>query len=206
MSRFILLLFLILLVSAIPFIVAGVWLEPWIENHLLGPGHGKTVAAALVLGTLASDIVLPIPSSAVCTYAGKSLGLTLGTVLCWMGLNISAAIGYGLGAGLGRKAVHRFGDPDTMARLEKMSGTSAALCLVTCRSLPIVAEASVLLMGIRKLPLAEFWPPVLLANLGVAAALCALGAISAEYSFFPFALAISVAVPILFIVVWKWKQ
>lgn len=210
--RFLVLVIVVLFVSAIPFVVAGAWLEPWIEKSLGDSAGGSTLlanplaAGSLVVVILGSDIFLPVPSSAVCTWAGKALGPWGGTLACWIGLNIAAAVGYWLGRSFGSRAVERFADPQTAASLEKLSRGSATACLVACRGLPIVAEASVLLMGIRKLPLGQFWPPVMLANAGVAAALCVLGSVSARYSFFPSALAISIAFPLLFIAFWKWRK
>ena len=206
--RFFIIVFVVLVVAALPFIVAGAWLEPWIEKYISGQDNAlnPVVSVLLIIFILGSDILLPIPSSAVCTWAGKVLGPLGGSLACWLGLNIAAAVGYWLGRRFGTRALDRFADAETARCLEKLSGKSATACLVACRGLPIVAEASVLLLGMRKLPLREFWPPVLLANAGIAVALCALGAISEKYSFFPTALAISIAIPLLFIAWWTWRK
>lgn len=206
--RFLTIVFVVLLIAALPFVLAGVWVEPWIEKSLTATGGSLNSpgVAGLVVLILGSDILLPIPSSAVCTWAGNKLGAIVGTIVCWIGLNISAAVGYWLGRKFGSPALERFADDKTVESLEKLSGKSAVACLIACRGLPIVAEASVLLMGMRKLPLREFWPPVVLANAGIAAALCALGAVSEKYAFFPTAMAISIAVPLLFIIWWTWRK
>lgn len=198
----------ILLVPIVPFLLMGIWFEPWLENMFSGSTFGShpTIAFSVTALVLAVDILLPIPSSAVCTFAGKELGAISGTIACWIGLNLSAGIGYGIGNVCGRPLALRFSDAATLERLETLDNRSSVVCLLLCRSLPIVAEASVLLMGMKKLPQALFWPAVLLSNLGIAAALCWLGAVSAKANWFPLALGISLAIPLLFILYWKSKS
>ncbi len=205
------LLFLIvgvLLIPILPFVLMGSWFEPWLEGLILENGIEASPSFAFfsVVGILAIDILLPVPSSAVCTFAGKQLGAISGTAACWIGLNVSAGIGYWIGRHFGRPIAIRFSDARTLDRLESFDHRSSVTCLVLCRSLPIIAEASVLLMGLRRLPHASFWPAVLLSNFGIAAALCWLGAVSAKANWFPLALGISVAIPLLFVLFWKSKR
>ena len=207
-QRLLLLIVGVLLIPVIPFVVMGAWFEPWLEALLSDKGvdASPVVAFGSVVGILAIDILLPIPSSAVCTFAGKQLGVVAGTMACWIGLNISAGIGYWIGATFGRPIAIRFSDEATVSRLESFDKRSSVICLVACRSLPIIAEASVLLMGMKKLSRATFWPAVLLSNFAIAAALCWLGEFSANANWFPLALCVSVAIPLLFILFWKAKQ
>ena len=207
-QRLLLLIVGVLLVPIVPFVLFGAWFEPWIESLLsnsaadVSPG----IAFGSVVGVLAIDILLPIPSSAVCAFAGKQLGIAMGTIACWTGLNLSAAIGYWIGSKFGRPVATRFSDESTLLKLKQFDQKSSVMCLIVCRSLPIVAEASVLLMGVKKLSLASFWPPVLLSNLAIAAALCSFGAWSAEANMFLLAICISVALPLLFVIFWKVKR
>lgn len=198
----------VLLIPIIPFVLMGAWFEAWLTNLLSNPSPGSSplVAFGCVTGILAIDILLPIPSSAVCTYAGKQLGILTGTVACWIGLNLSAGIGYWIGSKFGRPVALKFSDKSTIERLETFDKRSSIMCLVLSRSLPIIAEASVMLMGMKKLPLATFWPAVLLSNLCIAIALCTLGAWSAKANFFLQAICISVAIPLLFVLFWKARR
>jgi len=207
-QRLLLLIVGVLLIPTIPFLLMGSWFEPWLESLLDGSilDTSLPVAFASVVGILSVDILLPIPSSAVCTFAGKQLGAFTGTAACWIGLNISACIGYWIGAKFGRPIAVRFSDQQTLTKLEELDKRSSIVCLVVCRSLPIIAEASVLLMGMKHLPQKLFWPAVLLSNLGIASALCWLGSFSAKANWFPLALGISVAIPLLFILFWKSKR
>jgi len=207
-NRLLILIVIVLLIPIVPFVAMGAWFEPWLESLLADKAIDTSpfIAFFSVIGVLAIDILLPIPSSAVCTFAGKQMGALLGTAACWIGLNLSAGIGYWIGRQFGRPIAMRFSDETTLDRLEKFDHRSSVACLVVCRSLPIIAEASVLLMGIKKLPAISFWPAVLLSNFGIAAALCWLGAFSAKANWFPLALAVSVGIPLLFVLFWKSKQ
>ena len=205
--KLLLLLAAVLLIPILPFVVMGMWFEPWIEQLLGGStlSQNPAMAFSAAVGVLAVDILLPIPSTAVCTFAGKELGAIAGTLACWIGLNLSAGIGYWMGNAFGRPLAIRFSDEATLQRLEKLDNRSSVVCILLCRSLPIVAEASVLMMGMKKLPWKLFWPAVLLSNLGIAAALCWLGSFSAKADWFPLALGVSIAIPLLFILFWKAK-
>lgn len=207
-QRLLILIVGVLLIPVVPFLLMGAWFEPSIEKILSGStlNADPWLAFGSVVAVLTVDILLPIPSSAVCTFAGKELGAFIGTVACWIGLNFSAGIGYWLGSVFGRPISLRFSDESTLERLESLDKRSSVACLVLCRSLPIIAEASVLMMGIKRLPQRLFWPAVLLSNLGIAAALCWLGSYSAKANWFPLALGISVAIPLLFILFWKTKR
>src|SRR4051794_8136916 len=54
--------------------------------------------ASLVVGLLAADVFLPIPSSLVATGAGALLGYTLGFSAIWIGLTLGCVLGYWFGA------------------------------------------------------------------------------------------------------------
>lgn len=207
-QRLLLLIVAVLLIPIIPFVLFGSQFEAWITSLLSNSAAdvSPVIAFASVVGVLAIDILLPIPSSGVCAFAGKQLGIVVGTIACWTGLNLSAAIGYWIGSKFGRPVATRFSDESTLAKLEQFDRRSSILCLITCRTLPIVAEASVLLMGVKKLPLSSFWPAVAISNFAIAAILCFLGAWSAKADMFLMVLCISVALPLLFVLFWKVRQ
>ena len=84
---------LVLLVPVIPFLGFGgpleARVESWFDSRL---SHSAT--AAIVVGALASDILLPIPSSFVSTLAGSRLGLVGGTGVVWLGMTLGAVTGF----------------------------------------------------------------------------------------------------------------
>ena len=93
MRRFvrpILIVCLALLVPIIPFLGFGPWLEDLVAAWL-DPPPPSGVLAALVVGLLASDILLPIPSSVVSTAAGAQLGIVVAVAASWIGMTAGAA-------------------------------------------------------------------------------------------------------------------
>ncbi len=73
--------------------------------------------------------------------------------------------------------------------------------LVVLRAVPVLAEASVLLVGIHDLSWRRFLPPVVLSNLGIALAYAKFGELAERNGWLPLALGISVALPLLLAVV-----
>ena len=195
----------LLLIVAAPFIAIGTWFEPAIERWLATDALRFSLwqSAIAIIGLLAVDIALPIPSSGVCTFAGRELGWIAGGVVNWIGLNVSSLIGYWIGRHPGRWFARRFSDAATMERLAAWSDRSATMCLLICRPLPLLAEASVILMGVRRLPPRQFWPPVLIANLVLGIGYAAFGHFAAANDTFWPALFASLLLPLIFVLAWR---
>ena len=95
------LLALVLAVPIIPFLLFGPSLEEQITGWLdasLSPG----ALAALIVGLLAADILLPVPSSVVSTFAGSALGFAAGTAASWLGMTAGALLAFVLARLFGR--------------------------------------------------------------------------------------------------------
>ena len=204
-----LLILITLLIPIIPFLLFGDPLERWtshfFEQEWLVSRPGLT--GLLVIAALTSDILLPIPSSVVCTIAGRLLGTLGGTVVCWLGLNGSTCIGYFLGKRFGWPIARWLCSREALHSAEKKIQKWGVWPIVALRGFPVLAEASVLIAGVYRFPAKLFWPPVLVANLGIALAFVAIGEISAHYGWFSFALPISLGLPIAWLVMWLfiWK-
>ena len=69
--------------------------------------------------------------------------------------------------------------------------------LIFGRGVPVLAEASVLLMGVHRLSWGRFLPAVLLSNLGIAFAYSAFGDFAEQNQWLPLALGVSIALPVL---------
>lgn len=87
----------------------------------------------------------------------------------------------------------RFATAGELKRVDAMAARVGLLVLVLTRPIPILAEASVLLMGTTGLAWWRFLVAVGLSNLGIAAAYAALG----DSVRLPVALAASIALPLL---------
>lgn len=163
-----------LAIPILPFVAFGEVMEQRFANWLdatLSPG----TAATLVIGLLATDVFLPVPSSVVATFSGKMLGFWGGVAACWFGMTIGAAVAFGLARAFGRPIAKRLTAADELGRADALAARVGVLVLVLARPVPILAEASALLMGTTRLALWKFLVAVGLSNLGIAAVYAALG-------------------------------
>ena len=186
----------VLLVPIVPFVLVGgridEWFIAWQERTRDPPS-----AALMIVGLLATDILLPIPSSMVSTFGGGKLGWLLGTLASWVGMSLGAIIGFALTRWLGPSFTRWFVKPESLSQMSKLSQRYGPSVIVLTRGIPVLAEASVLLLGLERLPWRMFLPPLLLANLGLAFAYSAFGDFAQQYNSVPLALAISILLPVL---------
>jgi uncharacterized membrane protein YdjX (TVP38/TMEM64 family) len=174
----------------------GDWAEARI-THWLDETLSTEATAGIVVGVLASDILLPVPSSFVSTLAGSRLGVAVGAAVIWIGMTAGCILGFALARWLGRPLALRFSSAADLQRMEALAQRGGPLILALTRPLPVLAEASVLLVGAIGLSWRQFLPVVCLANLGLAVAYAALGYWAHEQGNLPVALAASIIVPVL---------
>ena len=149
--------------------------------------------AVLVVGILAADIVLPVPSGPVSTLAGSHLGVVLGTAASTLGMTLGAAIAFAV--------ARRFGidKKDRDVRDGDVSETAnqhGPWMLVLTRPLPIIAEAAVLLAGGFGMPWRSFLPAIVVSNLAISATYATFGRHAAAHGWLPLAVCASVAAPL----------
>jgi len=200
--RSILLVSLVLLVPIVPFVAFGSALESWFEQLVQHP-MPPWLAAVAVVGLLSTDIFLPVPSSLISTLGGWQLGWQAGTLFSWIGMSVGSSIGFSLARRWGRPFALRMSRGDDLDRMQLLSDRFGPLVLVLTRAVPILAEASVLLLGIHRLTWKRFLPPVLLSNLGIALAYSAFGNVAQRHNWLPLALGVAVALPVLLAMVLK---
>lgn len=187
---------LVLLVPVLPFIFFGGQLDQWLRGIAEDPPN-PVVTFGLIVGLLATDILLPIPSSVISTLSGWQLGWFWGTVATWVGMNLGATIGFALSRRYGRAFAKYFSGDDDLERMRVISDRYGPLVLVLTRAMPVFAEASVLIAGIHRLAWRRFLPAILLSNFGIAVAYAAFGDFAERNQWLPLALAVSVSVPIM---------
>ncbi len=194
--RPILLTTLVLLIPIIPFLFFGEQMEAWADRWREQP-PAMPVTAALVIGLLATDIFLPVPASAVSTLAGSELGGLLGTAASWLGMSAGSVAGFALARQWGHGFALRFTSQQHMDRLRPLAHRFGPITLVLTRGIPVLAEASVLMMGVHRLSWRRFLPAVLLSNLGLSLAFAYFGDFAQQHEWLPVALGISAALPVL---------
>ena len=201
-------LFLIVL-FAIP-IVPFVWLGESFETGLLRSLHEPSspiIVCGWVIVLLAADMFLPVPSSAVITYAGGVLGVVAGTIASWIGLSLGAVGGFGLARLFGESIARRFSESADIERMSQFTQRHGATALVLTRALPILAEACVLMLGTVRLSWRQFLLPMLVSNLLLSVTYSACGAYFKDSNAFPVAIIASGAVPLIaaLFIRRKWK-
>lgn len=187
---------LILLVPMVPFLLFGAEFESWVQQWAEQPAS-RPITALLIIVLLASDIFLPTPSSMISTLGGWQLGWWGGTLASWLGMTLGAVIGFALARRFGRPVavwLSRESDLDRVYGLSQRLGPAAVAIF---RGVPVLAEASVLLMGVHQLSWQRFLPAVLLSNFGIALAYSAFGDYAERHRWLPLALGISIALPVV---------
>ncbi|WP_257462037.1 TVP38/TMEM64 family protein [Archangium lipolyticum] len=170
---------LLLAAILVPFALFGDGLEA-ATRRLLADAPSPWRCALLLGGLLASDIVLPVPSSLVSTAAGAMLGFWRGLATSWVGMMVSCQVGYVLGARAGGTTLRRVAGEAELARVARASERHGHWFLLLFRGVPVLAEASVVFAGLGRMPPRRFLSVCALSNLGCSASYAALGALAME--------------------------
>lgn len=186
---------MVLAVPIIPFVLLGGRIDEWFEQWQQDPPSPR-MAALAIIALLASDIFLPIPSSMVSTFGGGQLGWLGGTLASWIGMNLGSFLGFALARWLGPSFTRWFTRRESLSQMSKLSEQYGPSVIVLTRGVPVLAEASILLLGLERLSWRKFLPPLLLSNLGLALAYSAFGDFAKQYNSVPLALAISILLPV----------
>lgn len=191
----------VLLIPIFPFLLLGEAFEErvaqWSRRHLAGETADVGVKFGVVTGLLAADLFLPIPSSAVSTYAGGVMPLASAAAASWLGMTAGACLGFGLARGLGRPFAARRAGQDDLERMHGLAERYGPLTLVLTRPLPLLAEACVLLLGTTRLSWRRFLAPVLVSNLVISLTYTVCGrAFAGQSGFWP-AVILSGTIPLL---------
>ena len=163
----------------IPFLLWGDQLSQWIEVSLNSPQAGPVVLAICVV-SLATDVVLPIPSSIVSTAAGYLLGFWGGTAASTLGMSLGCLLGYLLGDKLGTPLAARFIKPADFALIAGRLRAAPFFWLVLLRPIPVLAEASCLVAGTAKVQTSGFLLWTTVANFAISLVYAAVGSKAVE--------------------------
>ena len=182
---------LFLIVSAavlVPFFLYGEKMDSWFKSFVECDRVNLFVVAAVLFLLLASDIVLPVPSCLVGVSCGYFLGPAFGFAVCFLSMSASAAAGYAIGYYFSGYAEKIAGEED-FAFLKRLHERYGSFLLLTLRSVPVLAEASVLFAGATKHSIPDFIFQVSLGNAIISVVYVATGVLfsmRSEYSFIAF--------------------
>jgi uncharacterized membrane protein YdjX (TVP38/TMEM64 family) len=112
---------------------------PWLSR-------GGWIAAALGLGLLVADVLLPVPASLVMIAHGAFFGLVRGTLLSLAGALGAALFGFALGR-RGGPLLARLTSEDERRRADDLLQRWGDLAIIVTRPVPILAETVAILAG-----------------------------------------------------------
>lgn len=184
---------------AVPFWLFEASLAGAIEAFVQAPPDRSLLAAGLGL-LLAADVFLPVPSSLLATASGMLLGLTPGALTTWSGLQAGVLLGYGFGRSAGRRVAQRLVGEAELARAADAHQVWGGLSLLLARAVPVLAESSVLLAGLARMPLPRFALLTGASNAALALVYASVGAYAVETRTFLWAFAASTLGPGLLLV------
>jgi uncharacterized membrane protein YdjX (TVP38/TMEM64 family) len=171
-------LLLVLAVFALiiaPFCLFGASVDAWTGRLLQQASEHPWAAGALLAALLATDIVLPVPSSLASTACGLALGFAGGACASFLGMGVSALAGYALGRCAAPSARRLIGEREAVL-LDAFLRRHGVWMLLALRPVPVLAEASVLFSGVVRLPFGRVLAAAAAGNAGVSLVYAAIGA------------------------------
>ena len=181
-------------VPLVPFLAFGTRLDHLVASWL-DPLPAPPVLAAIEVGVLAADLLLPVPSSMVATLGGAQLGVVVGTACGWLGMTAGAMVGWWLGRTAGAASLSRL-TLDERERLARQQRRFGPLAVVLTRPLPLVAEAAALMAGAAGMGCREFLLAAGSGNLAIALVWSLAGALGRQADSLQWVLVGSLAVPV----------
>jgi uncharacterized membrane protein YdjX (TVP38/TMEM64 family) len=134
--------------------ILGVNFEPWAREWTVGAG---LPAAAVVVGLLALDIFIPVPSSIIMILSGAAFGVLWGSLLAFAGSIGGEWVGFELARKYGTAVSHRFiADATERRRLNDVLMTHGAAAIVVTRALPVVMETMSIVAGLSQMRRSTF--------------------------------------------------
>lgn len=191
--RWLLLGAVLLAAVLVPFVAFEAAVTEAVDEYLASDPPRLTLAGVTALA-MASDVLLPVPSSVVATSAGTLLGLPLGAAASFVGLSLGCGIGYAVGAA-GRPLAARIVGEAQLAVAQRLFTRRGDAVVAVLRPIPVLAEVSVVFAGVSAMPRGRFVLFTGLANAGIALAYAALGGWAAQVDALPVAVAGSLVLP-----------
>lgn len=127
----------------------GFDLEPLARSWLADAGPAE---AATVIGLLAADVLIPVPSSVVMILSGAAFGVWWGALIAFVGSIAGEWLGFELARRFGAAWAARFiGDQRDVARLHAMIARHGVAAVAVTRPLPVVMETMSLVAGVSRM-------------------------------------------------------
>ena len=150
MLRLVLLVLVLLILVVGPFVIWAEDIETiFADQGVAGWMRGYGGWAWLVgIGLIASDIVLPVPATAVMSGIGIIYGPLTGGVICAAGSMLAGILGYGLCRMIGPERAQRIAGEDGFAQARALFARSGGWTVAGSRWLPVLPEMVSFLAGL----------------------------------------------------------
>jgi uncharacterized membrane protein YdjX (TVP38/TMEM64 family) len=183
MARLFLIFLALALLVLIPFLIWGEGLEQLFSHErsvawLADYGQWAWAAGMMVL---ASDLLLPIPATAVMAALGFVYGPLWGGLISTAGGFLGGVLGYGLCRGFGRPLALRLLGPRDLEQGERLVASSGGWLVALSRWLPVFPEVIACLAGLSRMPLWAFLVALLCGSAPLGFAFAAIGHSGAEH-------------------------
>lgn len=116
----------------------------------------KIAAATIIVLLLASDVVIPVPSTILMTVAGSIFGLFWGIIVTAVGSMSASITGYWIGKMGGRPLAQKVISQKELDSMERWSTAYGKWPVVLAKTLPMMAETVAVSAGIAQMPFISF--------------------------------------------------
>ncbi|MFN0243231.1 MAG: hypothetical protein ACKVWV_10105 [Planctomycetota bacterium] len=180
---------------SLPFLFFG---ESFVMPLMEALRHNTSWLLLLAIALLASDAVLPVPSAWTIMFLAEQRGMSAGIFGGTAGLAVGVIVSAWIGKTAVRRVAPKFFPEAELVRLRESIQRHTTITLACMRSVPVLAETSVMIAAAAGVPMLRIFRATLLPNLVISV----IYAMAAEDSFLTASLAFvaTIAVSYLF---WK---
>jgi uncharacterized membrane protein YdjX (TVP38/TMEM64 family) len=157
--------------------VLGVPLDQMATDWLDDAGLGS---AGLIVGLLAADVLLPIPSSLVMVLSGAAFGVVWGSLLSLTGSILGEWLGFEMVRRFGRRVTRSVAGDGELAAVSRFFERHGAVAVMVTRPLPIVMETMSLAAGLSGMTRRVFLIASLVGTAPIVVVYAYAGAVSRE--------------------------
>ncbi len=182
MRRLVLAFLVLALLVIVPFAIWGERLEAALDARALAADLQERgpLATVLAVGLLWSDLLLPIPATAVMSALGFVHGALLGGLLGASGSMAAGLTGYAACRAMGPRAARAILGAEGLARGEQLFARVGVWLVLLSRWLPVFPEVVACMAGLTRMPPGLFVLALAAGSWPMATAFAALGAFGVE--------------------------
>lgn len=159
--------------------VLGLSIDAIAQQWITPAGTGS---AAVMIGLLAADLFLPIPSSLIMVLSGAAFGVVGGSALSLVGSVGGEWLGFELVRRYGTRASQRMVGEEELTRMRDVMDRHGAAAVVVTRALPVVMETMSVVAGLSHMSRWTFLASSLVGTVPVVVVYAYAGAVSREMS------------------------